>query len=334
MWTNAKRIQRESQILPYFHRRIFALEVRFLHNKSGAIQAFKKFKALVERQTGRKIKSLQSDNGREFCNDDFDKFLREKGITRRLTTPYTPQSNGIAERKNRTLMEMARCMMMQSKLPVSFWAEAVATPNYIRNRCITNVLKEKTPFEMWHGKCPDVSHLWTFGETAYMLDKIPGKSKLDPRGIQCIFLGYDETSKGFRVRVPSKQKVTITRDIKFLNITLPVEEPMNSINMELTDCEITVDLGDTPVLHEFYEDPKESENELDIPAEGSEDESHIIDNTGNRGPGRPRKLLTGRRGRPRKVYQPQQGREHNTESVEEDVVQDSDHEVSPGVIDA
>jgi len=124
-------------------------EVRFLHNKSGTMEAFKEFKALVERQTGRKIKCLQSDNGREFCNEDFDKFLKEEGITRRLTTPYTPQSNGIAERKNRTLMEMARCMMMQSKLPISFWAEAVATANYIRNRCITNVLKGKTPFEAW-----------------------------------------------------------------------------------------------------------------------------------------------------------------------------------------
>jgi len=120
----------------------------------------------VEKQTGRKIKSLQSDNGREFCNEDFDKFLREEGIIQKLTTSYTSQSNGIAERKNRILMKMARCMMMLSKLPILFWAEAMATANYIRNQCITNILKGKTPFEGWHGKRPDVSQLRIFGETA------------------------------------------------------------------------------------------------------------------------------------------------------------------------
>ncbi|KYM95373.1 Copia protein [Cyphomyrmex costatus] len=99
---------------------------------------------------------------------------------------------------------MARCMMKQSKLPVSFWAEAVATANYIRNRCITNVLKGKTPFEAWHGRRPNVEHLRIFGETAFMLDKTPGKGKLDPRGIKCTFLGYDEPSRSFRVWVPSR----------------------------------------------------------------------------------------------------------------------------------
>jgi len=168
-----------------------------------------------------------------------------------------------------------------------------------------------------------------------MLDKIPGKNKLDPRGIQCIFFGYDEILKGFHVWVPNKQKVTVTRDIKFLNITPLMEESVNSINMKLTDCETTADPGDTPILRESYENPEESEDKQDIPTEGSVGESHIVGNTGNRDSGsRPRKLLTGRRGRPRKMYQPQKGREHHIESVEEDVVQDSDHEASPGVIDA
>jgi len=134
--------------------------------------------------------------------------------------------------------------------------------------------------------------------------------------------------------IPNKQKVTVTRDIKFLNITPSVEEPVNSVNMELRNYETTIDSGDTPVLRESCENPEDLEDEQDIPTEGSGGESHIVGSTGNRGPGRSRKLLTGRRGRPRKVYQPQQGGEHHIESVEEDVAQDSDHETSPGVTDA
>lgn len=175
-----------------------------MRKKSDVLQFFKEFKALVEKQTGRTIKCLQSDNGREFCNEEFDRFLKEEGIARKLTTPYTPQLNGVAERKNRTLMEMARCMLTQSKLPISFWAEAVATANFVRNRCITKTLDDKTPYELWHGKRPNVKHMRTFGEVAYMLDKTPDKGKLEPRGIRCIFLGYDESSRGYRVWIPSK----------------------------------------------------------------------------------------------------------------------------------
>lgn len=86
---------------------------------------------------------------------------------------------------------MTRCMT-QSKLPVSFWTEAIATTNFLRNQCITKVLEDKTPFELWREKRPNVKHMQTFEETAYTLDKTPGKGKLDPREIKCTFLGYDE----------------------------------------------------------------------------------------------------------------------------------------------
>jgi len=209
----------------------------------------------------------------------------------------------------------------------------VATANYIRNRCITNVLRSKTPFEIWHGKRPDVKHLRIFGETAYMLDKTPGKGKLDPRGIHCIFLGYDETSKGFRVWVPSKQKVTITRDIKFFNTTQPMEEPINSIYTESVDCdqEITTESQEMSIFPEASVNPEESENESErsVSTERRERESHIVGDTINRGPGRPRKLLTGKRSRPRRLFQPQQAKSHHIESIEKiDVVQDSDNQTS------
>lgn len=103
--------------------------------------------------------------------EEFDKFLKKEGIARKCTTPYTLQLNGVAEKKNRTLMQIARYMMTQLKLPISFWTEAVNTVNFIRNRCISKTLENKALFELWHGKRPDARHLRIFGKTTYMLDK-------------------------------------------------------------------------------------------------------------------------------------------------------------------
>jgi len=104
-------------------------EVRFFAHNSQALEEFKAYKIFVEKQHGMKIKALQSDNGREYVNQEFDEYLISEGIKRRLTTTHTPEQNGIAERKNRTLVEMSRCLLLQFDLPPSFWAEAVSTAN-------------------------------------------------------------------------------------------------------------------------------------------------------------------------------------------------------------
>lgn len=124
-------------------------EIRFLNRKSEALQAFKEYKAFVENHMDKHVKFLQSDNGKEFRNEQFDTFLKENGIGRRLTVSHTPEQNGIAKRKNRTLLDTARCLMMQSSLPDYLWAEAVNIANYILNRCPTSVHDGKTPFEKW-----------------------------------------------------------------------------------------------------------------------------------------------------------------------------------------
>ena len=122
-------------------------EVRVIREKNQAFEAFKEFKAYAEKQTGKQIQHLQSDNGKEYCNSEFDAFLKEHGIGRRLATTHTPEQNGVAERRNRTLVEMARCLLIQSRLPPFFWAEAVNTANYIRNRRPSSSMNGKTPFE-------------------------------------------------------------------------------------------------------------------------------------------------------------------------------------------
>jgi len=98
----------------------------------------------MENQTGRRIKKLRTDNGREYLSNDFKKFLEAEGIARQLSVEYTPQQNGVVERANRTIIEMARCMLQQSGLPQSLWAEAVNTATFIRNRCPTKCLINKT----------------------------------------------------------------------------------------------------------------------------------------------------------------------------------------------
>ena len=128
--------------------------VYFLKAKSKVFGIFKKFKALVEKQSGKQIKVLRSDRGKEYTSREFDKFCEDESIKRQLTVAYTPQQNCVSKRKNRTVMEMARSMLKEKGMPNTFWAEAVYTVVYILNRCPTKAVKDKTPIEAWSGRKP------------------------------------------------------------------------------------------------------------------------------------------------------------------------------------
>ena len=190
-------------------------EIRFFKSKSEVLESTIEFISMVENQKGKRVKTLQSDNGGEYKSLDFDKYLKEHGITRRLTVPHNPEQNGKAERMNRTLLDTLRCLLFQANLPFKFWAEAANTANHIRNRLPSNSLKGKTPYETWTGKVPDVSQFRTFGCEVYYLDRDPGRNKLDKRGKEVLFLGYAEESKGFRVYSQEKNKVLISKDVRF-----------------------------------------------------------------------------------------------------------------------
>ena len=110
--------------------------VYFLKNKDEVFGKFKKFKAFVEKQSGKSIKILSTDNGKEYVNKEFDHYCKYNGIKREHTVPYTPQQNGVAERKNRTLMEMARCMLGNMFVPYKYCAEAVHTSLYFLNQSL------------------------------------------------------------------------------------------------------------------------------------------------------------------------------------------------------
>ncbi|KAH0815912.1 hypothetical protein GEV33_006880 [Tenebrio molitor] len=186
-----------------------------IRKKSEVASKFREYKNFVETQLERKIKAVQSDNGKEYCKKEMDKFFRDSGIQRRLTTVYSPQQNGLAERKNRTLVEAARCMLLESGLPASFWGEAIMTANHVRNRCISKSIDGDIPYKRWTGKSPDVSHLQIFGCKAYVLDKSTNRGKFDSKTVEGIFVGYSDNPKGYRVWIPSEQKIRISRDVKF-----------------------------------------------------------------------------------------------------------------------
>lgn len=152
-------------------------EIIMLRKRSDVLQAFRNYKRRMENQTGRRIKKLRTDNGKEYLSNDFKKFLEDEGIARQLSVEYTPQQNGVAERANRTIVEMARCMLQQSGLPQSLWAEAVSTATFIRNRCPTKCLNNKTPIEAWTDNKPYVGFFRIFGSKVIALNKGPKRGK-------------------------------------------------------------------------------------------------------------------------------------------------------------
>lgn len=188
--------------------------VYFLKHKSEAFEYFRKFKAFVEKQSGKALKVLRTDRGGEFLSKEFNDFCEDEGIGRQLTTPYKPQQNGVAERKNRTVGEMARTMLKQKGLPDSFWAEGVAVAVHILNISPTKAVWNQTPYEAWHGNKPSVSHLRIFGCICYVLTT-SARHKLDAKSQKHIFIGYGLKSKGYRVYDPVSGKITVSRDVVF-----------------------------------------------------------------------------------------------------------------------
>ncbi|RVW63516.1 Retrovirus-related Pol polyprotein from transposon TNT 1-94 [Vitis vinifera] len=139
-----------------FSRKVW---VYFLKAKDEVFGKFKEWKTMVEKRTGKVVKTLRTDNGLEFCNKDFDEFCRKEGIVRHRTVRHTPQQNGVAERMNQTLVQRARCMRIDAGLSKKFWAEAVNTAAYLVNRSPSTAIDFKTPQEVWSGKPSNYSGL-------------------------------------------------------------------------------------------------------------------------------------------------------------------------------
>ena len=145
---------------------------------------------MVEKKTRMQIKCLRSNGGGEYFSNEFSRFLDEQGIKRQFTCRYTPQQNGVAERKNRHIAEVSRALMNEKEMPKYYWAKAAHVAVYIMNRTPTATIHGMTPQKKFTGKKPDLSHLKVFGCLAYVHIPYELRSKLDPKAKKCVFIGY------------------------------------------------------------------------------------------------------------------------------------------------
>ena len=173
---------------------------------------FLAFKAFVEKQSGHQILKLRSDNGGEYVNNKFINFCTENGIQMQHTVPYTPQQNDVAEKKNHILKKMANCMLQSKGFNLNFWAEAINCANYIVNRTPTKVLKNITLEEAWSSIKPDVSHFRVFGSEAWAHIPDEKHKALEPKSEKCIFVGYSEDVKGYRLIPLNSKNIIIRRE--------------------------------------------------------------------------------------------------------------------------
>ncbi|KAG7594052.1 Integrase catalytic core [Arabidopsis thaliana x Arabidopsis arenosa] len=186
-----------------------------LKEKGDAFQKFKNFKNLVEKESEARIQTLRTDRGGEFVSHEFNTFCEEHGIKRHLTAPYTPQQNGVVERRNRTLMEMTRSILKHMHMPNYLWGEAIRHSTYLLNRVTTRALKDKIPYECFRDKKPAISHIRVFGCAAYAKVDKHHLKKLDDRSRVLIHLGIEPGSKAYRLLDPQTRKIVVSCDVVF-----------------------------------------------------------------------------------------------------------------------
>ena len=170
--------------------------VHFLKHKSEFFGLFKVFKALVENQSGRKLKALRSDNGGEYVKYEFINYCADAGIQMQHSIPYTPQRNGVAERKNRSLKEMATCMMEAKTLPPNFWTRDIYCAYYIQNMVPHNNIDGMTPFKAWSGHNPDVTHFKILAQRLGLEFQLKRGRICKPKAKSSYFLGILKIQKG------------------------------------------------------------------------------------------------------------------------------------------
>ncbi|XP_042944495.1 uncharacterized protein LOC122278367, partial [Carya illinoinensis] len=192
--------------------------VIFLAHKDEAHNAFTKLCKRIQNEKGYTISSIRSDRGKEFVNKNIETFCDENGFIHNFSAPRTPQQNGVVERKNRSLQEMARTMLNENNLPSYFWAEAVSTACYVINRVMLRSKLDKTPYELWNEKKPNIGYFHVFGCKCFILNDRDNLGKFDAKSDEGIFLGYSTNSKAYRV---------------FNKKTLTVQESMHVVFDEL-----------------------------------------------------------------------------------------------------
>jgi hypothetical protein len=193
--------------------------VCLMKTKQAVCSLFKQFYSMVATQYKTSIQVLRTDNGGEFVNHEMKQFLQCQGIIHQTTCPYSPQQNGVAERKNRHLLEMVRATLFEANMPLHYWGESLTTASYIINRIPSRSLDFHTPFDTLNHSLssPLIPNLppKVFGCIAFVHIPKHTRHKLQPCALRCVFVGYGLHQKGYRCFHPPTQKLYVTMDVKF-----------------------------------------------------------------------------------------------------------------------
>ena len=190
--------------------------IYLIKNKSETLSCFKEFVSLIENQLGKRIKILRTDNGGEYTSNVFEDYLKTLGIIHQTTCPYTPEQNGVAERKNRHILDVGRSLMFHYNVPKRYWNEAILTAIHLINRMPSKLLNGKSPFEFLYNRQPNLSYLKVFGCTCYVHILNHARDKLSYRSVKCIFLGYCIDKKGYKYLDPYTNEKFLSRNVTFL----------------------------------------------------------------------------------------------------------------------
>nr|GEX98927.1 retrotransposon protein, putative, Ty1-copia subclass [Tanacetum cinerariifolium] len=205
----------------------------------------------------------RQDRGGEYISQEFKDYLKAYGIVQQLTPPYTPQHNGVSERRNRTLLDMVRSMMNLTTLPLSFWDYALESVARILNMVPTKKVDE-TPYELWFGKVPNLSYLKVWGFEALVKRDTP--EKLQQRSVKCICIGYPKETMGYYFYFSPKNKIVVARYVEFFE--------KNSLSQEVSGR-----AGDLEEIQDEDTSPSEITSEIPMEVKGfeppQEEEAHV-----------------------------------------------------------
>ncbi|GJZ16739.1 retrovirus-related pol polyprotein from transposon TNT 1-94 [Tanacetum coccineum] len=187
----------------------------FLRSKDETPEVLKDFLKMIQHNIQAQVITIRTDISTKFLNQTLHAYFKEKGVEHQTYTPRTPEQNGIVKIRNRTLVEVSRTMILASKLPLFFWAKAIATACYTQNRSIIIPTHEKTTYHIINDRKPSIKHLHIFGCTCYLTRDGENLNKMKEKGDPCILVGYSTQSKGYRVYNKRTRLIVESIHIKF-----------------------------------------------------------------------------------------------------------------------
>lgn len=218
-----------------------------MQNKSQAVGILTSFLKYVQNQFDTRVKVVRIDNGSEFLSTSCQNLFIDNGIVHQRTCVYSPQQNGVVERKHRHLAQVARALLHHAGMPQRFWGEAILTATHLINKLPSQVLNWNCPYQVLNGKLPDYSRLKVFGSLCFATNLNPDRKKFDARARKCVFLGYVSNCKGYKLYDINARKIIVSRDVVFYESHLPFK----------TQAEKESELVPLPVIIEDAESPSQ-----------------------------------------------------------------------------